>query len=111
MDTQIEFLLYSLPDDEGKVQVVVRDETLWCTQMAMAQLFGVKRPAITKHINNILKEGELDEKVVCSILELTTPHGAIEGKTQTSHTKFYNLDMIIAVGYRVSSLRATLLAI
>ena len=107
MDTQIEFLLYSLPDDEGKVQVVVRDETLWCTQMAMAQLFGVQRPAITKHISNIFKEGELDEKVVCSILELTTPHGAIEGKTQTSHTKFYNLDMIIAVGYRVSSLRAT----
>ena len=73
----------------------------------MAQLFGVQRPAITKHLGNIFREGELDEKVVCSILELTTEHGAIEGKTQSTPTKFYNLDAIIAVGYRVSSLKAT----
>lgn len=107
MSKEIQFLLYSLPDDEGKVQVVIKDETLWCTQKAMAQLFGVQRPAITKHLGNIFKEGELDEKVVCSILELTTEHGAIEGKTQTSPTKFYSLDAIIAVGYRVSSMKAT----
>ena len=107
MSNEIQFLLYSLPDDEGKVQVVIKDETIWCTQKAMAQLFGVQRPAITKHLGNIFKDGELDEKVVCSILELTTEHGAIEGKTQTSPTKFYNLDAIIAVGYRVSSLKAT----
>ena len=107
MNKEIQFLLYSLPDDEGKVQVVIKDETLWCTQKAMAQLFGVQRPAITKHLGNIFKEGELDEKVVCSILELTTEHGAIEGKTQTTPTKFYSLDAIIAVGYRVSSMKAT----
>ncbi|MFW5519196.1 MAG: virulence RhuM family protein, partial [Segatella copri] len=107
MSKEIQFLLYSLPDEEGKVQVVVKDETLWCTQKAMAQLFGVQRPAITKHLGNIFREGELDEKVVCSILELTTEHGAIEGKTQSTPTKFYSLDAIIAVGYRVSSLKAT----
>ena len=107
MSKEIQFLLYSLPDEEGKVQVVIKDETLWCTQKAMAQLFGVQRPAITKHLGNIFKEGELDEKVVCSILELTTEHGAIDGKTQTTPTKFYSLDAIIAVGYRVSSLKAT----
>ena len=107
MSKEIQFLLYSLPDDEGKVQVVIKEETLWCTQKAMAQLFGVQRPAITKHLGNIFKEGELDEKVVCSILELTTEHGAIEGKTQTTPTKYYSLDAIIAVGYRVSSMKAT----
>ena len=107
MSKEIQFLLYSLPDEEGKVQVVIQDETLWCTQKAMAQLFGVQRPAITKHLGNIFREGELDEKVVCSILELTTEHGAIEGKTQSTPTKFYSLDAIIAVGYRVSSLKAT----
>ena len=107
MSKEIQFLLYSLRDEEGKVQVVIKDETLWCTQKAMAQLFGVQRPAITKHLGNIFREGELDEKVVCSILELTTEHGAIEGKTQSTPTKFYSLDAIIAVGYRVSSLKAT----
>ena len=69
MSKEIQFLLYSLPDEEGKVQVVIKDETLWCTQKAMALLFGVQRPAITKHLGNIFREGELDEKVVCSILE------------------------------------------
>ena len=107
MSKEIQFLIYSLPDEEGKVQVVIKDETLWCTQKTMAQLFGVQRPAITKHLGNIFREGELDEKVVCSILELTTEHGAIEGKTQSTPTKFYSLDAIIAVGYRVSSLKAT----
>ena len=107
MSNEIQFLLYNLPDKEGRVQVVIKDETIWCTQKAMAELFGVQRPAITKHLSNIFKEGELDEKVVCSILELTTEHGAIEGKTQKTPTKFYNLDAIISVGYRVSSPKAT----
>ena len=107
MAHEIQFLLYNMPDDEGKVQVIIKDETIWCTQKAMAQLFGVQRPAITKHLSNIFKEGELEEKVVCSILELTTEHGAIEGKTQRTPTKFYNLDAIISVGYRVSSPKAT----
>lgn len=107
MNKEIQFLLYSLPDEEGKVQVVIKDETLWCTQKAMAQLFGVQRPAITKHLGNIFREGELEEKVVCSKMEITTEHDTIEGKTQSTPTKFYSLDAIIAVGYRVSSLKAT----
>ena len=107
MGNEIQFLIYNMPDDDGKVQVVVRDETLWCTQKAMAQLFGVGVPAISKHLKNIFEEGELDKDVVISILETTTQHGAIEGKTQTHNVDFYSLDAIIAVGYRVSSLRAT----
>ena len=73
----------------------------------MADLFGVQRPAITKHLKNIFESGELDEKAVGSIWEHTTRHGAIEGKTQTRSVKFYNLDAIISVGYRVNSTKAT----
>ena len=100
-------LLYSLPDEEGKVQVVIKDETLWCTQKAMAQLFGVGVPAISKHLKNIFEEGELSKNVVVSKMEITTQHGAMEGKTQSKEVEFYSLDAIIAVGYRVSSLKAT----
>ena len=107
MSKEIQFLLYSLPDEEGKVQVVVKDETLWCTQKAMAQLFGVGVPAISKHLKNIFEEGELIKNVVVSKMEITTQHGAIEGKTQSKEVEFYSLDAIIAVGYRVSSLKAT----
>lgn len=102
-----QFILYSLPDDEGKVQVVIRDETMWTTQKAMAQLFGVGVPAISKHLKNIFDEGELEKDVVVSKMEIATQHGAIEGKIQMSETAFYSLDAIIAVGYRVSSLKAT----
>ena len=107
MSKEIQFLLYSLPDEEGKVQVVIKDETLWCTQKAMAQLFGVGVPAISKHLKNIFEEGELIKNVVVSKMEITTQHGAIEGKTQSKEVEFYSLDAIIAVGYRVSSLKAT----
>ena len=99
--------MYSLPDEEGKVQVVIKDETLWCTQKAMAQLFGVGVPAISKHLKNIFEEGELSKNVVVSKMEITTQHGAMEGKTQSKEVEFYSLDAIIAVGYRVSSLKAT----
>ena len=71
MSNEIQFLLYNMPDADGKVQVVIRGETLWCTQKAMAQLFGVGIPAISKHLKNIFEEGELDKKVVVSILEST----------------------------------------
>ena len=104
---ELDFILYSLPEEDGKVQVVVKDETIWCTQKAMAQLFGVGVPAISKHISHIFEEGELEEQVVVSKMEITTQHGAIEGKTQSKEAAFYNLDAIIAVGYRVNSLRAT----
>ncbi len=107
MNNEIQFLLYNMPDDTGKVQVVIKDETIWCTQKAMAQLFDVGVPAISKHLSNIFKEGELSKTVVVSKMEITTQHGAIEGKTQTNEVIFYSLDAIIAVGYRVSSLKAT----
>ncbi|MCD8202484.1 MAG: virulence RhuM family protein, partial [Prevotella sp.] len=102
-----QFLLYNLPDAEGNVQVVIKNETIWCTQKAMADLFGVGVPAISKHLKNIFNDEELQEEVVVSILEITTEHGAIEGKTQTKGVKFYHLDAIIAVGYRINSKRAT----
>ena len=101
MSNEIQFLLYNMPDAEGKVQVVVKDETLWCTQKAMAQLFGVGVPAISKHLKNIFDEGELTADSVISKMETT----AADGKQYV--TSFYSLDSIIAVGYRVSSLKAT----
>ena len=107
MINKIQFILYQLPDEEGKVQVVIKDETIWATQKAMAQLFGVGVPAISKHLKNIFEENELDADVVVSKMEITTQHGAIEGKVQRNETAFYSLDAIIAVGYRVSSARAT----
>ena len=107
MSNEIQFLLYNMPDSDGKIQVVVKDETFWCTQKAMAQLFGVGVPAISKHLKNIFDEGELDKNVVVSKMEITTQHGAMEEKTQTHNVDFYSLDAIIAVGYRVSSLILT----
>ena len=107
MDREVQFLLYDMPEDSGKVQVVIKDETIWCTQKAMAQLFGVGVPAISKHLKNIFDEGELEKKVVVSKMEITTPHGAIEDKLQTHSVDFYHLDAIIALGYRINSLKAT----
>ena len=106
-DEMTEFLLYTAPDGQVKVECILQDETIWLTQDRIAELFGVQRPAITKHLKNIFESGELEEKVVSSILEHTTQHGAIEGKTQTRNVKFYNLDAIISVGYRVNSSKAT----
>ena len=102
-----EFLLYTTPNGKVKVEIFLRDENIWLTQDKIALLFGVQRPAITKHLKNIFESGELQENSVSSILEHTTKHGAIEGKTQTQSVKFYNLDAIIAVGYRVNSQTAT----
>lgn len=101
MSNEIQFLLYNMPDADGKVQVVIRGETLWCTQKAMAQLFGVGVPAISKHLKNIFEEDELVADSVISKMETT----AADGKNYK--TTYYSLDAIIAVGYRVSSLKAT----
>ena len=101
MSNEIQFLLYNMPDADGKVQVVIKGETIWCTQRAMAQLFGVGVPAISKHLKNIFEEGELVADSVISKMETT----AADGKNYT--TTYYSLDAIIAVGYRVSSLKAT----
>ncbi|MCF6239792.1 MAG: virulence RhuM family protein [Bacteroidales bacterium] len=102
-----DFILYTDANGNVKVEVFLQNETLWLTQKAMSELFGVGVPAIAKHLKNIFESGELNEKEVVSILEITTQHGAIKGKTQTNKVKFYNLDTIIAVGYRVNSRQAT----
>ena len=101
------FILYTDAGGNVKVEVFLQNETLWLTQKAMAELFGVGVPAIAKHLKNIFSSGELNEKEVVSILEITTQHGAIKGKIQTNKVKFYNLDAIIAVGYRINSKQAT----
>lgn len=101
MFNEIQFILYNLPDENGKVQVIIRDEMLWCTQKAMAQLFGVDRTVISKHLKNIFDSSELQQDSVCAKFA----HTAEDGKTY--NTQFYNLDAIISVGYRVNSLQAT----
>ena len=102
---EIQFILYHLPDEEGKVQVVIKDETIWATQKAMAQLFGVGIPAISKHLTHIFDEGELDKDTTVSKMEIVVNRG-FRGEIQEL-VEFYSLDAIIAVGYRVSSFKAT----
>lgn len=96
-----EFLIFMLEGKEDGIQVMYKDETIWATQKAMAQLFDVGVPAISKHLKNIFESGELDGKSVISKMETT----ASDGKNYD--TAFYNLDAIISVGYRVNSVRAT----
>lgn len=79
---------------------------MWVTQKAMSGLFGVDKSGISRHLKNIFNTGELDEKVVVAKIATTTQHRAIKGKTQTSETNYYNLDVIISVGYRVNSKKA-----
>ncbi|MDH5377854.1 MAG: virulence RhuM family protein [Gammaproteobacteria bacterium] len=100
-DELTEFLLYTSPGGAVKVEVLLNNETLWLTQKRMAELFGVQRPAITKHLKNIFDSNELEEDSVCSILE----HTAEDGKKY--QTQYYNLDAVISVGYRVNSAQAT----
>ena len=102
----LQYQIYKL-DNENEINALVQGDTIWLTQKAMSELFGVGVPAISKHLTNIFESGELDEEVVVSILETTTQHGALLDKTQTKETKFYSLDAIISVGYRVNSLKAT----
>ena len=102
MENKGEIILYH-PDEAVRLEVRLEDETVWLTQEQIAILFGTKRPAITKHLNNIYNSGELDKESTCSILE----HMGNDGK-QKYVTKFYNLDAILSVGYRVNSRNATL---
>ena len=90
MSKDIAFILYNTPEYSEKVQVVIREETLWMTQKAMSELFGVDKSSISRHLKNIFESGELDEKVVVAKIETTTQHGAIEGKTQYDEVNFYN---------------------
>ena len=101
-----EILLYTTQNGKVKVEIFLQNKTIWITQQKIAELFGVQRPSVTKHLKNIFESGELKEEVVSSILEHTTQHGAIAGKTQESQIKYYNLDAIISVGYRVNSSQA-----
>ena len=105
MSNEIQFLLYSLPDEEGKVQVVIKDETIWCTQKAMAELFGIDKSGISRHIANIFKDEELQQDTTVAKIATVVNRG-IRGEVEEL-VDFYNLDMIIAVGYRISSPKAT----
>jgi hypothetical protein len=104
MNTELQFLLYTTPQEEVKINVVIKDETLWLTQKAMAELFDVGVPAINKHLSNIFEEGELNKNATISILEIVQTEGIRNIKRKV---EFYNLDAIISVGYRVNSAKAT----
>lgn len=101
MTSEIQFLLYNMLNAEGKMQVIIKDDTSWYTERAMEQIFGVDIPVICKHLNDIFDEGELDAYSVVSKMETTAADG------QKQEATFYSLDAVIAVGYRVSSLKAT----
>ena len=103
----MQMVLYRIDDADISVNAIIKDETIWLTQKAMAELFEIDKSGISRHLKNIFNEGELDEKVVVAKFATTTQHGAIQGKTQDQDTNFYNLDAIISVGYRVNSKRAT----
>ena len=104
MTHEIQFLLYSTPEENVSVQAIIKDETLWLTQKSMAELFDVQVPAINKHLSNIYEEQELQEKATISKMEIVQNEG---GRNVTRETTFYNLDAIISVGYRVNSSKAT----
>lgn len=107
MKENFNFLIYKSADADVSVNTIVKDETIWLSQRMMAELFAVDKSTISRHLKNIFQEGELDEKVVVAKIATTTQHGAMESKTQTRESQFYNLDAIISVGYRVNSRRAT----
>jgi hypothetical protein len=102
-----QILIYQSEDGKIKLDVELQQETVWLNQEQMAVLFGKARSTITEHIQNIFKECELDENVVCRDFRHTTSHGAIKGKTQETDVKYYNLDVVISVGYRVKSKQGT----
>ena len=105
MDNYGEMLIYQTEDGLTKIDVNMQDETVWLTQEQMAELFQRDKSTISRHIRNIFTEGELDEKVVVAEFATTSQHGAMEGKKQSNITRFYNLDVVISVGYRVKSQR------
>jgi hypothetical protein len=103
-----EIILYQLQDGITSLDVIVESETVWLTQTQMSMLFGRDRTVISRHIRNVFSEGELQENMVCAKFAHTTQHGAIQSKTQTIDVQFYNLDVIISVGYRVKSKQGTI---
>lgn len=107
METQNQIEIYQANDGTTQINVQFEQDTVWLTQAQMAALFGKGRTTITEHIKNVFTEGELEEEVVCRDFRQTTQHGAIKGKTQSKKIKYYNLDVIISVGYRVKSKQGT----
>ena len=105
MDRNNQLIIYKTEDGKIKIETHFRDETVWLTQEQIGELFQRDRSVISRHIKNIFSEGELDENMVCADFAHTTQHGAIKGKSQTQRIKYYNLDVIISVGYRVKSHR------
>ena len=99
--------IYHSSDGQTEIEVTFDNETVWLNQEQLSQLFERDRTVIGRHIRSIFSEGELVEEVVCADFAHTTQHGAIKGKTQTKKAKYYNLDIIISVGYRVKSVRGT----
>ena len=107
MNTENQIEIYQANDGSTQINVQLEQDTVWLTQAQMAELFGKGRTTITEHIQNVFTEGELLEEVVCRDFRHTTQHGAIKGKSQSKDVKYYNLDVIISVGYRVKSKQGT----
>ena len=105
MNNEFEFMLYKVDDEDVSVNALVKDETIWLTQKAMAELFDIDKSGISRHLKNIFESGELSEEVVVAKIAIPTKHGAISDKEQNSVTNYYNLDAIISVGYRIDSVQ------
>ena len=105
MEDKGQILLYQTPDGVTKIEVKLQNETVWLSLDQMAELFQRNKSTISRHIKNVFEEGELNRELVVAKNATTTRHGAIDGKTQTHNVEYYNLDMIISVGYRVHSYR------
>ena len=99
-------VVYENGELEIKISLDNKNETIWANIKEIAQIFGIDRSVVSRHIKNIFKDGELDEKVVCANFAYTTQHGALNNRTQTKMVKYYNLDIILAVGYRTNSKKA-----
>ena len=107
MEQKNEIIIYQSQDGTIKVDVLFSEETVWLTQTQIGSLFGKAKSTISEHIKNIFQEGELNENMVVRKFRTTTQHGAIEDKTQSHEVNYYNLDVIISVGYRVKSMQGT----
>ena len=107
MEIKNQIEIYQANDGSTQINVQVEQDTIWLTQGHIAELFERDRTVIGRHISNVFNENELDENVVCANFAHTTQHGAIKGKSQSKDVKYYNLDVIISVGYRVKSKQGT----
>jgi hypothetical protein len=101
-----QIIVYDNGEVEIKVSIDNKKETIWANTKEIAQIFEIDRSVASRHIKNIFKDGELEEQVVCADFAYTTQHGALNNKTQTKMVKYYNLDIVLAVGYRTSSKKA-----